>query len=168
MMLLVEHGEGHAVEISGLKGQVAQLVHENTLLTIGATEAKETASEAIKQAADIGRELATVSQERDTERRRRVALEIDLRRAEETAIKFPLLIDKGHFVYVGLADASHNIGGASDDAGDYQNAGNFPDYAALVAAPLNPRTYATCALLNMIRLPAAPAGTLRVDDDIPF
>lgn len=168
MMQLIEHGEGHAVEISELKARNAQLVHENTMLTISEQDAKKAASEAIKEGADMARELATMTLERDTERRQRVALEVALRRAEADAELFPLLIDRGHHVYVAFQKDHMNVGSAKDDGGDYQTAGNMPDYAALIAVPLNPRTFVTCSNLNLIRLPAEPAGKLRVDDDIPF
>lgn len=106
--------------------------------------------------------------ERDADRRLRAAAEAEVATLRNRPRPFPLLLDRKAYVYVAFENHNLSLTDVKDDAGDYQNAGDQPDFAALVAAPLNPRCYLTCNRLLLFRLPGPPVGKLLVEDDIPF
>lgn len=118
---------------------------------------------------DAAADVQRLEVERDDERRLRVEAEERLARLRSTPqVTFPFLLDRKDHVFVAFANPTFDVSTVKDDDGLYQSAGDQPDYAALIAAPLNPRCFLTCRTLNLVRLPAAPVGRLLVDDDIPF
>jgi hypothetical protein len=81
---------------------------------------------------------------------------------------FPFRLRRDQHIYVAFADGISDVGRVKDDAGDYTFAGEHKDMQTFVAAPLNPRCYATFPPLNLFRLPGAPTGKLVIDDNLPF
>ena len=152
--LLIKRLEDQAVRIA--RHQAREASQE---VTIG-----ELQSEYRTLDADHDRLKGSHSDSMDQVRR----LEVELRKQRESAPRFPLLILPRQFIYAALDNPSASVTAVKDESGGYVQAGNLPDFAALIAAPIGPRTFLTCNALNLLRLPAAPVGRLLVDDDIPF
>ena len=164
LLLLVKHIEKRAVEFDDKEREGKTTADTGVRAP---QESQMTVADRDRQLAARTAKVAELDSTLDKVTRDRTRL---LEAAHERShyVPLPLLFDRKHFVYVAFNHPNSEVGGVSDDAGEYQDGGNLPTYAGLIEAALNPRCYLTCHTLNLVRLPAAPIGQLKVVDNIPF
>jgi hypothetical protein len=75
----------------------------------------------------------------------------------------PLPLDPANLVWCYHSGPAGGVLGVKDSGADLPYAGDYPSYAALIAASIPAGQYATCNALGLLRLNAPPIGVLTID-----